>query len=246
MTAVAIVLTIDSMATEGIAEGAPDQSLLARVAVHAALADPTRLAIVEALTTGDASPTELQVRLSIPSNLLAHHLGVLQTAGVVHKRRSEGDRRRWYLRLIPQVLDSMCTTSPTSVSRVVFVCTQNSARSQLAAAAWRAQSPIPAESAGTRPARRIHPEAIETARRHGLELTAAAPRRLDDVLQASDYLIVVCDNAHEELPAIIARSHWAIQDPVPDGGTAVFDEVMTDIDSRIGRLAPRLVPAQAS
>ncbi|MFT9750845.1 ArsR family transcriptional regulator, partial [Mycobacteroides abscessus subsp. abscessus] len=72
------------------------------------------------------------------------------------------------------------------------------------------------------------------------------PRRLDDVLQASDYLIVVCDNAHEELPAIITRSHWAIQDPVPDGGTAVFDEVMTDIDSRIGRLAPRLIPAQAS
>lgn len=242
------MLTIDSMATEGVEEGTPpDQGLLARVAVHAALADPTRLAIVEALSIGDASPTELQARLSIPSsNLLAHHLGVLQSAGVVHKRRSEGDRRRWYLRLIPQVLDSMCTTSPTSVSRVVFVCTQNSARSQLAAAAWRAQSPIPAESAGTRPARRIHPEAIETARRHGLELAAAGPRRLDDVLQASDYLIVVCDNAHEELPAIITRSHWAIQDPVPDGGTAVFDEVMTDIDSRIGRLAPRLIPAQAS
>lgn len=243
----AVVLTIDSMATEGIAEGAPpDQGLLARVAVHAALADPTRLAIVEALTVGDASPTELQVRLSIPSNLLAHHLRVLQSAGVVHKRRSEGDRRRWYLRLIPQMLDSMCTTSPTSVSRVVFVCTQNSARSQLAAAAWRARSPIPAESAGTRPARRIHPEAIETARRHGLELAAAPPRRLDDVLQASDYLIVVCDNAHEELPAIITRSHWAIQDPVPDGGSAVFDEVMTDIDGRIGRLAPQLIPAQAS
>jgi len=248
LTAEVNVLTIDSMATEGVEEGTPpDQGLLARVAVHAALADPTRLAIVEALSIGDASPTELQARLSIPSsNLLAHHLGVLQSAGVVHKRRSEGDRRRWYLRLIPQVLDSMCTTSPTSVSRVVFVCTQNSARSQLAAAAWRAQSPIPAESAGTRPARRIHPEAIETARRHGLELAAAAPRRLDDVLQASDYLIVVCDNAHEELPAIITRSHWAIQDPVPDGGTAVFDEVMTDIDSRIGRLAPRLIPAQAS
>ncbi|MFT9767867.1 helix-turn-helix domain-containing protein [Mycobacteroides abscessus] len=248
MTAEVNVLTIDSMATEGVEEGTPpDQGLLARVAVHAALADPTRLAIVEALSIGDASPTELQARLSIPSsNLLAHHLGVLQSAGVVHKRRSEGDRRRWYLRLIPQVLDSMCTTSPTSVSRVVFVCTQNSARSQLAAAAWRAQSPIPAESAGTRPARRIHPEAIETARRHGLERAAAAPRRLDDVLQASDYLIVVCDNAHEELPAIITRSHWAIQDPVPDGGTAVFDEVMTDIDSRIGRLAPRLIPAQAS
>ncbi|MFT9720808.1 helix-turn-helix domain-containing protein [Mycobacteroides abscessus] len=248
MTAEVNVLTIDSMATEGVEEGTPpDQGLLARVAVHAALADPTRLAIVEALSIGDASPTELQARLSIPSsNLLAHHLGVLQSAGVVHKRRSEGDRRRWYLRLIPQVLDSMCTTSPTSVSRVVFVCTQNSARSQLAAAAWRAQSPIPAESAGTRPARRIHPAAIQPAPRHGLALAAGAPGRLDDVLQASDYLIVVCDNAHEELPAIITRSHWAIQDPVPDGGTAVFDEVMTDIDSRIGRLAPRLIPAQAS
>jgi DNA-binding transcriptional ArsR family regulator len=54
-----------------------------RVAVHAALADPGRLAIVDQLMSADASPSELQASLSMPSNLLAHHLKVLEGAGLV-------------------------------------------------------------------------------------------------------------------------------------------------------------------
>jgi DNA-binding transcriptional ArsR family regulator len=60
-------------------------------AVHAALGDPSRLQIVNTLTAGDASPSELSTRLGMPSNLLAHHLKVLQSAGLIVRQQSEGE-----------------------------------------------------------------------------------------------------------------------------------------------------------
>ena len=75
--------------------------------VERLLADPARLAITDSLLAGDASPSELAGMLAMPSNLLAHHLHVLEHAGVITRRRSEGDRRRTYLRLIPGALDSL-------------------------------------------------------------------------------------------------------------------------------------------
>ena len=76
--------------------------MAARAAVHAALADPARLQIVDTLGLGDASPSELAAMLAMPSNLLAHHLHALEQAGLVTRRRSEGDRRRSYVRLDPR------------------------------------------------------------------------------------------------------------------------------------------------
>src|ERR687895_621008 len=78
-----------------------------RAAVHAALGDPGRLAIVDALVLGEASPSELQRLLDMSSNLLAHHVRVLERAGVVSRHRSEGDRRRSYLRLTPGSLEAL-------------------------------------------------------------------------------------------------------------------------------------------
>src|SRR3984885_15084101 len=127
-----------------------------RAAVHAALADPARLAITDALADGDASPSELAGMLAMPSNLLAHHLNVLEEPGLVARHRSEGDRRRTSLRLVPGVLDTLAGPPGRAARRVVFVCTANSARSHLAAALWRRASPVPAVSAGTRPAQRVH------------------------------------------------------------------------------------------
>ncbi|MEV6494221.1 metalloregulator ArsR/SmtB family transcription factor, partial [Actinoplanes sp. NPDC051633] len=82
-------------------------SLQARARVHAALGDPARLAIVDALTVGDASPGEIGQTLAMPTNLVAHHLKVLQEAGLILRTRSEGDRRRTYLRLRPEALESL-------------------------------------------------------------------------------------------------------------------------------------------
>src|SRR5918999_6005354 len=87
--------------------GERDHGLVRRAAVHAALGDPGRLAIVDALLLGEASPSELQRLLAMPSNLLAHHVRVLEQAGVVTRHRSEGDRRRSYLRLTPGSLEAL-------------------------------------------------------------------------------------------------------------------------------------------
>jgi ArsR family transcriptional regulator, arsenate/arsenite/antimonite-responsive transcriptional repressor / arsenate reductase (thioredoxin) len=88
----------------------------------------------------------------MPSNLLAHHLGVLEQAGLVSRHRSEGDRRRTYLRLVQGALDPLARPPARTVRRVLFVCTANPAGSHLAAALWRRTSSIPVASAGTHPA----------------------------------------------------------------------------------------------
>jgi protein-tyrosine-phosphatase len=167
---------------------------------------------------------------------------VLQEAGVIERSRSEGDRRRTYLRLRPEGLAALTPTSGQTVARVVFVCTHNSARSQLAAALWANRSSIPAASAGTDPAPRVHPRAVRVARRHGLTLHARRTAHVREVLREDDLVIAVCDNAHEHLPAQPRRLHWSVPDPAPVDTDAAFEAAYTDIATRIDRVAPALTP----
>jgi ArsR family transcriptional regulator, arsenate/arsenite/antimonite-responsive transcriptional repressor / arsenate reductase (thioredoxin) len=215
-----------------------NSDLARRAAVHAALADSARLAITDTLLAGDASPSELAGMLAMPSNLLAHHLHVLEQAGVIARRRSEGDRRRTYLRLIPGALDRLAAP-PRTARRVLFVCSANSARSHLAAALWRRASSIPAVSAGTHPGPAIDPGAIAAARRHRLPLPRLRPSHIGEVQQDDDLVVTVCDLAHEELSAQ-AAVHWSVPDPVPAGDPAGFDAAVADLSVRVERLAPRL------
>jgi protein-tyrosine-phosphatase len=213
-----------------------------RAAVHAALADPARLYVVDLLSHGDLSSTELQTALGMPSNLLAHHLRVLEDQGMISRSRSQGDHRRSYVHLLPEALDGVATGTYASARRVVFVCTANSARSQLAAAIWRRASTIPATSAGTHPADRVDPGALKAARRHHLDLADARPRALTDVLAEQDFVITVCDSAHEELRAGGAI-HWSVPDPVLVGTATAFDAAYDDLARRVSELAPRMAAA---
>ena len=212
--------------------------LAARAAVHAALADPARLHIIDTLVAGDASPSELAVMLAMPSNLLAHHLRVLEQAGLLTRRRSDGDRRRAYLQLVPGALESLTRPAARTAGRVLFVCTANSARSHLAAALWRRASAVPAASAGTRPAARVEPGAIAAARRHHLPMRHLRPCHISDVRHDGDLIITVCDLAHEELGRE-AAVHWSVPDPVPAGDPASFDAALAELSDRVERLAPR-------
>ena len=216
-----------------------NESLASRAAVHAALADPARLRITDALSDGDASPKELGAMLAMPSNLLAHHLRVLERAGIIVRRRSEGDRRRSYLQLIPGALDSLAGLPSRAARRVLFVCTANSARSHLAAALWRQASSIPAESAGTHPAVTIAPGAVDAAARHRLPLPRRQPRHIAGVRRDGDLVITVCDLAHEELGDLVAV-HWSVPDPVPAGDPGSFDAALAELAHRVERFAPRL------
>src|SRR5262245_17725584 len=210
-----------------------------RASMHAALADTARLQITDTLLIGDASPSELAAMLAMPSNLLAHHLHVLEQAGIIARRRSDGDRRRTYLQLIPSALDSLAPPPARAALRVLFVCTANSARSHLAAALWRQASTVPAVSAGTHPAQAIDPGAIAAAQRHHLPMRRLRPRDISDVRQNGDFVVPVCDLAHEELTETGAV-HWSIPDPVPAGDPDSFDAALTRLADRVGRLAPRL------
>jgi protein-tyrosine-phosphatase/DNA-binding transcriptional ArsR family regulator len=214
-----------------------------RAAIHAALGDPGRLAIIDHLLLADASPSELQTMLSLPSNLVAHHLRVLEDAGVVARRRSEADRRRTYLRLNHRALEAMVPTAAQRARRVIFVCTQNSARSQLAAAVWNRRSPVPATSAGTHPAAKVHPGAVAAARRHKLPMRPRIPQHLDDVRTDDDLIIAVCDNVHEELPSGMPRMHWSIADPVRTPTNDTFDRTLAELITRIEHFAPYVQPA---
>jgi protein-tyrosine-phosphatase/DNA-binding HxlR family transcriptional regulator len=217
-------------------------ALSRRAALHASLADPARLQIVDTLLVGDASPSELATMLAMPSNLLAHHLRVLEAEGLISRTRSEGDRRRAYLQLVPAVLDELTPPTLRPVPRVLFVCTGNSARSHLAAALWRHTSPLPATSAGTRPAERIEPGAIAAAARHRLPLRRTRPRAIADVRADDDLVITVCDLAHEEL-GHQADMHWSVPDPARIGTPAAFDAAFDELTRRVHGLAPRLRPA---
>ncbi len=209
------------------------------MARYAALADPVRLRIMDLLTLGDAAPVELQAELGVSSSLLAHHLNQLEHAGLLLRTRSEADRRRTYLHLAPGAFMGLAPSPALGVRRVVFVCTGNSARSQLAAALWHDASDIPVASAGTHPADAIEPGAIAAADRHGLTLRAARPRTLAEVLDVDDFVVTVCDTAHEEL-AGEGRVHWSVPDPVRDGSDAAFDAAFEDLAARIQSLAPML------
>jgi ArsR family transcriptional regulator, arsenate/arsenite/antimonite-responsive transcriptional repressor / arsenate reductase (thioredoxin) len=218
-------------------------ALVYRARVHAALGEPARLSIVDMLALGDASPGEIGRALGLPTNLVAHHLAVLHDAGVVARSRSEGDRRRTYLRLRPAALAGLAPPGLREVPRVVFVCTRNSARSQLAAALWCRRSAIPAACAGTDPAPRVHPRAVKVGRRHGLVLDPARTVHVRDVLRRDDLVVAVCDSAHENLPDHAGpRLHWSVPDPAPVNTDAAFEHAYADIAARVDVLAPALQP----
>ncbi|MDM4719314.1 metalloregulator ArsR/SmtB family transcription factor [Micromonospora sp. WMMA1363] len=221
-----------------------DPSTLAkRARTHAALGDPARLAIVDALTLGDASPGEIAQTLGMPTNLVAHHIKVLTDAGLVTKSRSTGDRRRIYLRLHPEALAALAAPRLTGVGRVVFVCTHNSARSQLAAALWKQRTRRAVASAGTKPAERVHPRAVAVAHRHHLDLDPTGTAHVADTVRRDDLVIAVCDNAHEELTGPIRpRLHWSVPDPVRVDTDEAFEAAYADLADRVDRLAPAVLP----
>lgn len=204
-----------------------------RARVHAALADPVRLAIVDALSTSDRASVELRERVGVESNLLAHHLDVLEAAGLVERSRSSGDGRRRYVHLRLAALTGMGPRSDVAVGPALFVCTANSARSQLAAALWSELAGQPGSSAGTHPAAAVHPEAVAAARRAGLDLGDAAPRSVDDLAALPALVVTVCDRAHEELDDESSWLHWSVPDPVAAGSPAAFDAALQELRGRI-------------
>ncbi|MFU8840567.1 MAG: helix-turn-helix domain-containing protein [Nitriliruptoraceae bacterium] len=213
------------------------RELAARAAVHRALGDTHRLAIVDALRLSDRPPSELARITGLGSNLVAFHLTVLEDADLVARTPSQGDARRRYVRLQPRALATLLPSLDVVAEDVLFICTHNAARSQLAAALWSRATGRPARSAGSEPRERVHPLAVAEAARHGIDLSAATPHGYDDVADAPDLVVSVCDRAHEAGPPFdVPTLHWSVPDPI-DGGPAEFAAAYAELAARIEVLA---------
>jgi protein-tyrosine-phosphatase len=204
-----------------------------RAQAFAALGEPVRLALVDDLAISDRAPVELANRHRLASNLLAHHLDVLEDAGLIERSRSSGDGRRRYVRLRHKTLGQLSVGVAVPETPVLFVCTHNSARSQLAAAVWSASASTPAFSAGTLPATRVHPGAVAAASRGGYDLSDAIPRSINEVSVEGKLVVTVCDRAHEELEPGSEWLHWSIPDPAETATATAFDSVLNELEARI-------------
>ena len=127
--------------------------------------------------------------------------------------------------------------------KVLFLCTGNSCRSQMAEGLLRhlGQEAVAVASAGTRPAQ-IHADAIRSMSEIGVDISSQRSKPLEPFLgQPFDYLITLCDDAKQSCPAFPSASqniHWSIPDPAAARGTdeqrmAVFRRVREDLAARI-------------
>ena len=129
---------------------------------------------------------------------------------------------------------------------VLFLCTGNSARSQMAEGLLRAQAGAAYEvtSAGTEPARAVHPSAVAVMREIGIDISAQRPKPVAELMGRIPvrHLIIVCDGANAKCPSgfpgVVTRDFWPIDDPARYSGTGdelrKFREARDELSSRIG------------
>jgi protein-tyrosine-phosphatase len=220
---------------------------------------PLRWRLLGELALSDRVVSELTERVGEQQNLVSYHLGKLREAELVTAHRSEADRRDTYygldlarfrdmlsaaggalhpgLRLNPPAFDKVPN------ARVLFLCTGNSARSQMAEALVRARSAgaIEAHSAGSRP-KTLHPNAVRVMREaYGLDLTGQTPKSFTVYADyAFDWVVSLCDRVREvcpEFPDQPRTIHWSIANPAtgePDDVTyPLFRDTAAKLSIRI-------------
>lgn len=139
------------------------------------------------------------------------------------------------------------TVRPRGPLRLLFLCTGNSARSQMAEAILnrKGRGRILAESAGSQPAARVNPLAVETLRDYGIDWQGHPPRPVDGLeREAWDFVITVCDRAKESCPVFPGQpmlAHWGMPDPATVAGDdaarrAAFRDAFLVLNRRIDLL----------
>jgi arsenate reductase len=139
------------------------------------------------------------------------------------------------------------TTAPDRRFRLLFLCTGNSARSQMAEALlnWKGKGQFQAESAGSRPAARVNPYAVETLREYGIPWAGHPPRSVDGLEREPwDFVITVCDRAKESCPIFPGQpvlAYWGMPDPADVEGDestkrAAFRDAFLVLSRRIDLL----------
>jgi ArsR family transcriptional regulator, arsenate/arsenite/antimonite-responsive transcriptional repressor / arsenate reductase (thioredoxin) len=214
---------------------------------------PLRWQLLSELARSDRRVRELCSLVGEPQALVSYHLGQLRGERVVSMRRSSADGRDVYYSLdLARCGELLAATGSalhpglrpapqqTAGARVLFLCTGNSGRSQIAEALLREMAPERAQafSAGSAP-KPVHPEAIRTMRERGIDIGAAQSKHLS-VFAADrfDHVVSLCDRVREvcpEFPGAPDTAHWSVPDPALDpDGPAAFVRVADELTERIG------------
>lgn len=198
-----------------------------------------------------------------PQSLISYHLGQLRAGQLVSTRRSSADGRDAYysldlVRCRELLTDaggalhpSLALTPPSPEigarsrrrTKVLFLCTGNSTRSQLAEALARhlAGETVEVESAGSHP-KPVHPNAIRVMQERGIDLAGSRSKHLDRFTKRRfDYVVTLCDKVREvcpEFPGGPERIHWSIADPALEGETheesyPAFQRTASEIETRM-------------
>lgn len=229
------------------------------------LAHDLRWNLLTALAHSDHRVQELVDLVDRPMNLVSYHLKQLRDHHLVHERRSSADGRDVYYSLdltqletlyhqsgaqLHPVLSCVTTTTGSDMSvgeapqRVLFLCTHNSARSQMAEGLLRHLSggQIAAFSAGDQPAV-VHPLAIATMAAFGIDITGQRAKHLNEFRgDQFDLIVTVCDQVREQCPTFPGdptKIHWSIADPLAANSAmaaTVFQETAQLLRTRMNYL----------
>lgn len=231
------------------------------------LAHDMRWKILSLLARSDYCVQELVHFLQQPQNLVSYHLRRLHNYGILTERRSTADGRDIYYSLDLEKLQALyftsagalhpalgnaqimpeehITLSPHKPIRILFLCTGNSARSQMAEGLLRhlSKGQVEAFSAGSDP-RKLHPYAVRVMASMNIDIGQHRAKHFDEFRgQSFDHIITVCDRVKEICPTFPGNPepehiHWSLPDPsLMDGSEeekyAVFEQIALQLRTRI-------------
>ncbi|MEV4517075.1 MarR family transcriptional regulator [Dactylosporangium sp. NPDC049525] len=225
---------------------------------------PVRWQLLHELARSDRQVRELVELTGHRQSLTSYHLGQLRDGGLVTMRRSSADRRDTYysldlaacrgrladagaalhpgLQLVPAALQPPAGQGRRPARRrpvrVLFLCTGNSSRSQMAEALLErlGGARVEAASAGSHP-KPVHPNAVRAMRACGIDIGGRHPKHLDVFAgQRFDHVISLCDRVREvcpRFPGTPAVAHWSLPDPAAEPGYPPFVRAADELRTRI-------------
>ena len=231
--------------------------------------NPVRWRLLRELVRSDRSVSELTGLVGEPQSLVSYHLRQLRDGGLVSVRRSSADGRDSYY-----VIDLVACRQAFEAAggalhpalrvaawrpfephddrsgrrrRVLFLCTGNSARSQIAEALIERMSAgaVDARSAGSDP-KPLHPNAVRVLRTHGIDISTNRTKHLDEFRsERFDEVITLCDRVREVCPRFPSHPdlvHWSIPNPALEGSTnrATYPAFVRTADELTTRISFRL------
>jgi ArsR family transcriptional regulator, arsenate/arsenite/antimonite-responsive transcriptional repressor / arsenate reductase (thioredoxin) len=236
--------------------------------------NPLRWQLLDELVRSDRRVGELSALVGQPQNAVSYHLGRLRAGGLVSVRRSSADARDSYYRIeltrcgellaatgaaLHPALATIASATPTrstarrrrSPVRVLFLCTGNSARSQIAEALLEhsARDRVEVSSAGSQP-KPMHPNTVRVMREYGIDIDGQPTKHVNDLIgRRFDFVITLCDKVREICPKFPGHPesiHWSIPDPAAAGTTrasySTFRAVADDLHRRIEFLTEAIAP----